>query len=97
VLHFIETAPEELKTNKRLREGRLSTSSCSYSNARHRINLETVKWFEQQVSSSIINSTAPSFNSQRVFLIDGTTFSLASVAVLRKYYSPASNQYGEEV
>jgi hypothetical protein len=97
VLHFIETAPEELKTNKRLREGRLATGSSSYSDARHRINLETVKWFEQQVSSSIINSTAPSFNNQRVFLIDGTTFSLAPVAELQKCYPPASNQYGEGV
>jgi hypothetical protein len=29
VLHFIETAPDELKTNKRLREGTLSTKSSS--------------------------------------------------------------------
>jgi len=97
VLHFVKTAPDELKTNKRLREGRLSTGSSSYSDARHRINLETVRWFEQQVSSSIVNSTAPSFNGQRVFLIDATTFTLAPVAALRKHYPPASNQHGEGV
>jgi hypothetical protein len=49
------------------------------------------------VSSSIVNSTLPSFNEQRVFLIDGTTFSLAPIPELQKVYPPASNQHGEGV
>lgn len=97
VLHFVETAPDELKTNKRLREGSLSTKNGSYSDARHRLTLETALWFEERVSSSIINSTGPSFNGQRVFLIDGTTFSLSPVAKLQKEYPPASNQHGQSV
>lgn len=97
VLHFVQTAPEELMTNKRLREGRFSTGNSSYSDARQRITLATVRWFERQVASSIIQSTAPSFNDQRVFLIDGTTFALAPVAELQKHYPPASNQHGEGV
>jgi Transposase DDE domain len=97
VLHFVETAPDELKTNKRLREGSLSTNSSSYSDARHRLSLKAALWFEERVSSSIINSTTPSFNDQRVFLIDGTTFTLAPVAELQKEYPPASNQHGEGV
>ena len=97
VLHFVETAPEELKTNKRLREGTLSTKSSSYSDARHRLSLETARWFEQRVSASIVNSTAPSFGDRRVFLIDGTTFTLAPVDELQQHYPPASNQHGQGV
>jgi Transposase DDE domain len=97
VLHFVETAPDELKTNKRLREGSLSTKSSTYSDARHRLSLKAALWFEERVSSSIVNSTTPSFNDQRVFLIDGTTFTLAPVAELQKKYPPASNQHGEGV
>jgi hypothetical protein len=97
VLHFVETAPDELKTNKRLREGTFSTKSSTYSDARHRLSLNAALWFEERVSSSIVNSTTPSFNDQRVFLIDGTTFTLAPVAELQNEYPPASNQHGESV
>jgi hypothetical protein len=97
VLHFVETAPAELKSNKRLREGTLSTKDSSYSDARHRLTLEAARWFEERVSSSIISSTPPSFGEQRVFLIDGTTFTLAPVAELQEKYPPASNQHGQGV
>ena len=97
VLHFVETAPEELKTNKRLRDGSLSTGTGSYSDAKHRLTLKTAQWFEHRVASSIIDSTPPCWGDQRVFLIDGTTFCLAPVPPLQKQYPPASNQYGESV
>lgn len=97
VLHFVETAPAELKTNKRLRQGSLSTKSSTYSDARHRLSLEAARWFEQRVSASIIDSTAPSFNNRRVFLLDGTTFTLAPTAELQEAYPPASNQHGQGV
>jgi len=97
VLHFKETAPDELKTNKRRRDGSLSTKTSTYSDARHRLTLKTALWFEERVSSSIVNSTLPSFNEQRVFLIDGTTFTLAPIAELQREYPPASNQHGEGV
>ena len=97
VLHFVETAPDELKTNKRFRDGTLSTKSSSYSDARQRLSLKTARWFEERVSWSIIHSTAPSFNKQRVFLIDGTTFTLAPVEELQAVYPPASNQHGQSV
>ncbi len=97
VLHFVETAPDELKTNKRLREGSLSTKSSSYSDARHRLSLKAALWFEERVSASIVNSTTPSFNDMRVFLIDGTTFTLAPATELQKQYPPASNQHGQGV
>lgn len=97
VLHFVETAPAELKTNKRLRDGSLSTNSSSFSDARHRLTLKAALWFEDRVSSSIIASTPPSWNDQRVFLMDGTTFTLAPVAPLQEAYPPASNQHGQGV
>lgn len=97
VLHFVETAPAELKTNKRLREGSLSTTGSSYSDARQRLTLKTALWFEQRVSESIINSSSPTFGDQRVFLVDGTTFTLAPVPELQEHYRPASNQHGEGV
>jgi hypothetical protein len=73
----VETAPEELKTNKRLRDGSLSTGTGSYSDAKHRLTLKTARWFEHRVASSIIDSTPPSWGDQRVFLIDGTTLCMA--------------------
>ena len=42
-----------------------------------RLTVDAARWFEQRVSSSIIESTNPTFGEQRVFLIDGTTFTLA--------------------
>lgn len=97
VLHFIETAPPELRTNKRLREGTLSDRTGSYSDARHRLTLKVAHWFEDRVSASIIDSTTPSFNERRIFLVDGTTFTLAPTPALQAAYPPASNQYGEGV
>lgn len=49
VLHFVETAPDELKTNKRLREGSLSIKSSSYSDARHRLSLKVANWLDWNV------------------------------------------------
>ena len=97
VLHFVETAPDDLKTNKRWREGSISTKTGSYSVARNRLTVDAARWFEQRVSSSIIESTNPTFGEQRVFLIDGTTFTLAPTDELQLAYPPASNQHGLSV
>ena len=97
VLHFVETAPDDLKTNKRWREGSISTKTGSYSVARNRLTVDAARWFEQRVSSSIIESTNPTFSEQRVFLIDGTTFTLAPTDELQLAYPPASNQHGLSV
>jgi hypothetical protein len=97
VLHFVATAPPELKTNQRLREGRLSTGTASFSDARHRLTLATARWFEEQVAASIIASTPPASGSQRVFLIDGTTITLPPTPALQRAYPPASNPHGDSV
>lgn len=97
VKHLIETRPDYLPENKRLREGKLSTSSAAYSAARQRLPLEVAKWFSSEVSQAIIATTEPTLDGRRVFLIDGTTLSLAPEKELQKAFPPASNQHGEGV
>ena len=97
VEHFVANAPKGEGANKRLREEKLSTRSSSYSDARKRLSLEVVNWLEKRVSQSIIESTPPSFNHQRVFLIDGTTLSIFPSPALRAAFPPASNQHGRGV
>lgn len=97
VEHFFANAPRGEGANKRLREGTLSPRSSAYSDARKRLSLEIVGWFQDRLSNSIIESTSPSFNDQRVFLIDGTTLALAPIPALQRAFPPASNQYGEGV
>lgn len=97
VEHFFINAPRGENANKRLREGSLSPRSSAYSDARKRLTLEVVEWFQNRLSNSIIESTPPSFNNQRVFLIDGTTLPGAPSPALQKAFPPASNQHGEGV
>ena len=97
VEHFFTNAPKGKDANKRLREGTLSTKSSSYSDARKRLSIEVVEWFQNRLSNSIIESTQPSFNNQRVFLIDGTTLPGFPSAALQRAFPPASNQHGEGV
>lgn len=97
VKHLLETRPSYLPENKRLQDNTISTASGSYSRARSRLPLEVVRWFAQEVSSGIISTTKPTFNGQRVFLIDGTTMALAPEKELQQAFPPASNQLGEGV
>ena len=97
VEHFFTNAPRGKNANKRLRDGTLSQRSSSYSDSRKRLTLEVVDWFQNRLSNSIIESTPPSFNDQRVFLIDGTTLPGAPSPALRKAFPPASNQHGPGV
>jgi len=97
VEHFFTNAPKGMDANKRLREGTLSTKSSLFSDARKRLSIEVVEWFQNRLSNSIIESTQPSFNNQRVFLIDGTTLPGFPSAALQRAFPPASNQHGEGV
>jgi hypothetical protein len=97
VKHLLETCPNHLPENKRLREGKLSTNSGSYSVARSRLPLDVVRWFAEEVSTGIISTTAPVLQQRRVFMIDGTTIALAPEKELQVAFPPASNQLGEGV
>ncbi len=83
--------------NKRIQEGTLSKNSGAYSEARKRLDIETVEFFAQQVCSSLIDSSPSWFNDRRAFIIDGTTITLAPTEELRKAFPPAANQHGETV
>ena len=97
VEYFVKNAPIKESSNRRVREGSLSTKTGSYSVARNRLTLELVNWLQTRVSEMIIQSTPASFKSMRVFLLDGTTLSAAPNPALQKAFPPSSNQHGEGV
>lgn len=95
VKHFLDSNPQI--ANKRILEKTLSTKSGSYSEGRKRLTLEVAEWFAEKVSTSIIDASPPVYEGKRVFMIDGTTITLAPVPALQKAYPPASNKHGEGV
>ena len=86
-----------LPDNKRVREGTLSESSGAYSQARKRITFDTVEFFANRVSDSLIDATPSWFGDRRAFILDGTTITLEPTPELQKAFPPASNQHGESV
>ena len=97
VKHLLDTRPDYLPENRRLREGTLSTATGGYSRARSELPLEVVQWFAGQISQGIVAASEPLLDDRRVFLIDGTTISLAPEKELQQAFPPASNQFGEGV
>ena len=97
VLHLINHRPPHLPNNKRLREGRLSEATGSYSQARQRLTMEVTEWFAREVSRSLIEAAPATLGDQRVYFIDGTTITLPPEPALIKAFPPASNQHGPSV
>ncbi len=97
VKHLIDSAPDLCPDNKRIREKTLSAGTGTYSDARKRLTLEIAQWFSDAVSNSIVATAPPSLGHRRVFVIDGTTITLAPERELRNAFPPASNQHGEGV
>ncbi len=97
VKRLIETQPDFLPRNKRITEGTLSEGTGSYSRARSRLPQGAAEWFAQRVSQSLIEASQPSFDGRRVYLLDGTTLTLAPEPALRRAFPPATNQYGAGV
>lgn len=97
VKHLIETCPQYLPDNKRVREGKLSLSTGAYSRSRSDLPLEVVQWFSQQVSHSILDAAPRLLEDHRIFLVDGTTIALSAEKELQQAFPPASNQHGEGV
>ena len=97
VKHLIEAPPGHCPTNKRLKENRLSANTGAYSEARKRLTLEVTEWFANAVSDSLIAASPPFWHDRRVFLIDGTTITLAPERELQQAFPAASNQHGEGV
>lgn len=97
VKRLIESVPNLCRDKKRIRERTLSTGTGTYSDARQRLPLKVAEWLAREVSDSIMETAPPSFGTQRVFLIDGTTLTLTPEKELRRRFPPASNQYGTGV
>jgi Transposase DDE domain len=94
VKYFQEIAPQLCPDNRRIREQTLSNSTAGYSDGRQWLTEETAEWFAKTVSQSICETTRPTLGTRRVFLVDGTTLTLAPEESLRALYPPATNQYG---
>lgn len=94
VKRLIDTQPDFLPRNKRLTEKTLSRATGGYSRARSRLQRNAAQWFAERVRDSLIGATAPSFDQRRVYLVDGTTITLAPEPALRREFPPASNQHG---
>ena len=92
VKQVLSNAREIFPQNKRVEEGTLSLSSAAYSDARKRLNHKTVEHFAKRVCDSLIDSSPPSFEGRRAFIIDGTTITLEPTPELQAAFPPATNQ-----
>jgi len=97
VKKMIEAQPAFLRPNKRIKEGQLSTATGAYSRARTRLPLEAAQWLAEEVSQSLIDASPPTYRGWRLFLVDGTTITLAPEEELQAAFPPALNQHGEGV
>ena len=86
-----------LPDNKRVRENTLSENTGTYSEARKRLPLAKILEFSQRVCDYLGQICAPLWDERRVFLLDGTTITLAPTAALQAAYPPAANQHGTSV
>ena len=77
-------------TNKRVRDGTLSTNTTAYSKARSRLNATTAEAVADHLFTSLLGPTT----ERRTFLLDGTTVALASNPKLRERWPAGSNQHG---
>jgi hypothetical protein len=84
---------EHLPPNRRITEETLSTNTGSYSVARSRLHPEVAEAVCDHVFQTLLEGSAPSWQGRRVFVLDGTTSALASVARLRQEFPPATNQH----
>ena len=97
VKDFVRDAPSFVPDNKRIRDRTLSLTSSSYSNARQRLSLPIVRYSLERIADSIIADAPATFHGDRVFILDGTTMTLAPSDELRQAFPPATNQHGETV
>ena len=85
VKQLIENPPDLLPENVRVTEGTLSTNTGAYSQARTRMPVEASRRFAERVSQSLIEVTPPSLGERRVYVFDGSTFTLAPESELQKH------------
>jgi Transposase DDE domain len=98
VSELLSKGLQMLPDNRRVREGRLSSNTGAYSRARTRLPHEALDWLADKVYSSFVETTPPTWNGRRAFLLDGTTISLVSpTPELLSAFPPSSNQHGDGI
>lgn len=97
VSHIINHDRDFFPDNKRVREGTLSENSSGYFKAKKNFPIESIHEFSSAVCDYLGRTSDPVFGSQRVFIIDGTTFTLEPTPELKRAFPPATNQHGESV
>jgi hypothetical protein len=97
VSHVISHDRDLLPENKRVRDGTLSENSSGYYQAKKNLPIESIHEFSSAVCDYLGRASEPVFGSQRVFILDGTTFTLEPTPQLKRAFPPAPNQHGESV
>ncbi len=97
VSHVIAHDRDIFPDNKRVREGTLSENSSGYYKAKKKLSLKTIHAFSSAICDYLGRTSEPVFGNQRVFIIDGTTFTLEPTPQLKRAFPPATNQHGESV
>lgn len=97
VVELVQTLPDYLPENRRVREATLSCNTSAYSRARSRLNPEVTDWLANHVYTSLVAATPPTLGNRRVYILDGTTIKLAPTPALKAAFPPARNQRGESV
>ena len=93
----IANVPAFVPNNKRVQNGQLSSNSSSFSTARKRLKLKTVRFMFDHISNSIIAQNQLGLGQRHWYLLDGTTMTLAPSEELKRCYPPANNQHGKSV
>lgn len=97
VSNLLDHGLDLLPDNKRVRQGRLSGNTSTYSRARTRLPLEYIRDTSERICNHLAEMSPGVIDGRRAFIIDGTTITLAPTPELRKAYPPATNQHGETV
>jgi hypothetical protein len=86
-----------LPDNRRVRENTLSENSGAYAQGRKRLPIQSLRDFSRAVCDDLANRNPKLVDDRRVFILDGTTITLAPTPALQKAFPPATNQFGETV
>jgi len=95
VAHFLLQFPHHARPDcKRCRNQNVSANTGTYSTARSELPQAVVELANTRVFDTLVEAYPPSWRSRRVFILDGTTTTLAPTQELTQAFPPASNQHG---
>ncbi|MCU0961832.1 MAG: hypothetical protein MUF48_17190 [Pirellulaceae bacterium] len=97
ISHLLAHDFDLLPDNKRVREGRISANTATYAHARKRVPLEFILDVSERICDRLSQMSPPIIEGKRVFILDGTTITLAPTKALQEAFPPAPNQHGQSV